>query len=118
VSAELAGVPLAGGRAGTAWVSAWSDALTELEMDLHAAEVMLHHLPEIGEVSARRWTPPIGLGPLPASLQTRAQSLLDRHVEVTRQTAEAIVQTRAHLRAVTSMRALSPTVPVYVDTCV
>lgn len=99
------------------WVQAWTVALDELELQVDAAELMLHHLPEVGEVSARRWAPPEGLGPLPASLQTRAQGVLDRHVEVARQTAEAIVQTRRHLRAVGAMRSGAPAVPVYIDTC-
>lgn len=116
MSADLA-VAGGPGTPGDAWVQAWSVALGELEVAVEEAAAMLHHLPLPSEVNVQRWAPPSGLGPLPASLETRARALLDRHVEVTRQTAEAIVQTKRHLHAVASMRESAPRGPVYVDTC-
>jgi hypothetical protein len=118
VSADIVGVRAQAPGAGDLWVHAWTVALTELEVAVDEAEAMLHRLPATSEISAQRWAPPAGLGPLPASLQARAQALLDRHVEVTRQTAEAIVQTRRHLNAVAQMRSFAVSTPVYVDTCV
>jgi hypothetical protein len=115
VSADLA---VSGpGAPADAWVRAWGVALGELEVAVEEAAAMLHHLPLPADVNVTRWAPPSGLGPLPASLETRARALLDRHVEVTRQTAEAIVQTKRHLHAVGAMRSSGPAVPVYIDTC-
>ncbi|GAA1648118.1 hypothetical protein [Georgenia ruanii] len=100
-------------RGDDAFHARWVDALTELELDVADAEASLtgDHTP------SRRdpWTPPEGLGPMPASLRTRAEALLERHTEVARQITEAASMSRRQARAVQAMRANGPARPVYVD---
>ncbi|WP_448070885.1 hypothetical protein [Georgenia yuyongxinii] len=88
-------------------------ALAELEIGVEEAKRSLtgDHLPERRDP----WTPPHDLGPMPASLRTRAQTLLDRQTEVARQIAEAAAMSRKQARAVQAMRANGPARPVYVD---
>ncbi|MFD1505472.1 hypothetical protein ACFSBG_07280 [Georgenia yuyongxinii] len=91
----------------------WVAALTELEVDVAEAERSLtgDHMPERRDP----WQPPQELGPMPASLRTRAQALLERQTEVARQVAEAAAMSRKQARAVQAMRANGPARPVYVD---
>ena len=91
----------------------WAAALTDLELDVAEAEASLHadHAP----APSTDWQPPTNLGPLPASLRTRAEALLARQTEVARQVTEAAALSRRHARAVQSMRANGPARPVYVD---
>lgn len=113
------------------WTVAWTRALEDLELDVAAAESLLvaarHgrevpvvHGPDlvaVAEPGARpAWRPPSGLGPLPASLQSRAQALLERQLDVARRTAEAALLSRRHSQAAEAMRARPPAVPVYLDT--
>jgi hypothetical protein len=95
------------------WQECWAAALTELELDVDAAERVLTsaHLPP----GRRAWVPPTGLGPLPAPLRDRAEALLARQTEVARQIAEAAVLARRHARAAQSLRTTDAAAPVYVD---
>lgn len=98
------------------WEAAWASALTALELDVEAAEHMLA-LDHIAAAPPRDpWAPPVGLGPLPATLGDRARALLDRQVEVGRRLAEAADLSRRHSRAAHAMRQVPPAVPVYLDT--
>lgn len=91
----------------------WVAVLTELELDVDDAESSLRaNQPP----PARPWTPPSGIGPMPASLRIRAEALVSRQTEVARQISEAASMGRKQARAVRSMRAMGPAVPVYVDT--
>jgi len=101
-----------------AWLRRWEDALTALEMDVAAAELLLRaaHLPttaQVAQVSA--WRPPAGLGPLPAPLLTRARTLLDRQLEVASLMAQAAASSRRQLAATRTLRAVPEAVPVYLD---
>jgi hypothetical protein len=58
----------------------------------------------------------VGLGPLPASLQVRAEALLDRQISVGRRIAEAANLSRRQAVAAEGMRSRPPAVPVYIDT--
>jgi hypothetical protein len=113
------------------WTVAWTRALEDLELDVAAAESLLvaarhgREVPAVhgpvavgatGPDARPDWRPPTGLGPLPASLQSRAQALLDRQVDVARRTAEAALLSRRHSQAAEAMRARPPAVPVYLDT--
>ncbi|MFZ5850259.1 MAG: hypothetical protein ACOYY2_02550 [Actinomycetota bacterium] len=75
----------AGALTGTAvdWVSAWTAALDELELDVAAAEALLadrQHLDgSAGPLTPGGWQPP-QLGPIPGELRPRAQALLDRQL--------------------------------------
>lgn len=92
----------------------WEAALRDIELEVELAESMLAgaHVPE----PAQRWTPPASLGPLPAPLRERAQMLVDRQIDVAQRMAASLVVNRRHTRAVESMRAGAPAVPVYLDT--
>lgn len=102
----------------TSWVGAWHDALTVLELDVAQAEAQLAVARTSAAVltSPRPWAPPVGLGPLPASLQTRAGALLDRQISVGRRIAEAASLSRRQAVAAEGMRSRPPAVPVYIDT--
>lgn len=102
-----------------AWHTAWADALSQLEVDLAAAEELLAvaHLPTVEEVAAAAaWHPPVGLGALPAPLEVRARSLLDRQLAVARRLAEAAAQNRRQVTAAEAMRGRPAASPVFVDT--
>ncbi|HMO11906.1 MAG TPA: hypothetical protein PKB06_10495 [Actinotalea sp.] len=98
----------------TTWQDAWSDALDALELDLVVAEQMLT-LDRIAADPPQRWAPPSGLGPLPATLVTRARALLDRQLDVSRRLAEAAALSRSQLQAATSLRGRDEAAPVYLD---
>ncbi|MBX9246632.1 hypothetical protein ICW40_17720 [Actinotalea ferrariae] len=98
------------------WGVAWEAALSELELDVAAAEAMLS-LDHIADAPPRDpWAPPTALGPLPAPLVDRARTLLDRQIEVGRRLAEAAELSRRHSRAAQALRQAAPSVPVYLDT--
>jgi hypothetical protein len=103
--------------AGPEWEAAWSAALTDMELSVVQAEVLLHasHAASLGGAPAA-WHPPVGLGPLPASLVARAQALLGRQLDVARRTAEAANFSRRQAAAAQGMRSRPPALPVYIDT--
>jgi len=66
--------------------------------------------------SPRRWTPPTGLGPLPADLATRASSLAERQRGVLGRLEAARAAVLQHLGAVRTVEAShEPSRPVYLD---
>lgn len=97
-----------------AWLTRWSAALDELQLEVDAAEALLttDHLPP----GRRGWVPPAGLGPFPAPLRARAEALVTRQTEVARRLAEAATLARRHAGAAQALRASGPARPVYVDT--
>ncbi len=101
------------------WLDAWSRALDELELDLQTAEAVLRdaHLAGVDEVArAAAWHPRSDLGPLPASLQVRAQALLDRQIDTARRTAEAMIRSRRQIAATRALQGRPPeAAAVYVD---
>lgn len=96
------------------WTEAWESALTALELDVVVAERALT-LDHIAENPPDLWAPPVGLGPLPATLGARARALLARQLEVGRRLAEAADLSRRHLAAAQALRSAGPAVPVYLD---
>jgi hypothetical protein len=101
------------------WDAAWSAALSELELYVAQAEALLradHLTVPIAGTTIAVWCQPVGLGPLPASLVTRAQALLDRQISVGRRIAEAANLSRRQAAAAEGMRSRPPAVPVYLDT--
>lgn len=96
------------------WGSAWAAALADLELDVEAAERMLT-LDRIAQAPPAGWTPPSGLGPLPAPLLDRARALLARQIEVGRRLAEAAELSRRQLAAVQAHRGAAESAPVYID---
>lgn len=98
------------------WDAAWEAALTALELDVAAAEATLT-LDHIADAPPRDpWAPPVGLGPLPATLADRARALLERQLETGRRLAEAAELSRRHSRAAQALRQSPPPLPVYLDT--
>ena len=98
------------------WGDAWARALGDLEMDVAEAESMLA-VDRVFEEKARDpWTPPAGLGPLPAHLAERARTLLARQLSVSHELASAARNSRRHDRAVSHLQVTSPAPPVYLDT--
>lgn len=98
------------------WPSAWADALAALELDVAEAEAMLA-VDHVFDAHVRDpWTPPQGLGPLPAHLSERARALLARQLQVSRMLTQAARDSRKHDRAVQRLQASTPTPPVYLDT--
>lgn len=91
----------------------WEAALAEFELDLAEAAACLNadHTPAARDP----WQPPAGLGPLPASLRTRAETLLARQIEVGRQLAEAASLSRRQASVLRTMRTAGPARPLYVD---
>ncbi|HEY0118555.1 MAG TPA: hypothetical protein VGC04_07240 [Cellulomonas sp.] len=97
----------------TGWEAAWVAALDELEIAVDEAQRLLvdaHHV-----TSPQPWRPPVGLGPLPASLETRARALLARQLATAENLAAAAARSRRQLRALSAMRPYVAHPPVYVD---
>ncbi len=100
------------------WQARWEAALAEFEVDLEVAEALLRaaHLPDVTEVAqVASWRPPADLGPLPAPLLTRAQSVLERQLEVAGQLAQAAAASRRQMATARALRARPEAVPVYLD---
>ena len=98
------------------WDDAWARALGDLEMDVAEAESMLA-IDRVFEEKARDpWTPPVGLGPMPAHLAERARALLARQLHVSRELASAARNSRRHDVAISHLQVTSPAPPVYLDT--
>ena len=85
-------------------------------MDVAEAETMLA-VDRVFEASTRDpWTPPQGLGPLPAHLVERARALLARQLSASAALAAAARNSRRHDRAISHLQVSSPPPPVYLDT--
>ncbi|WP_159807576.1 hypothetical protein [Cellulomonas citrea] len=100
------------------WDAAWSEALTELEIDVTTAERMLDndHLPSVDEVARLvAWRPPADLGPLPAALADRARALLDRQLATAAAMGRALVMNRRQLAAVAALAPTPAARPVFLD---
>jgi hypothetical protein len=103
----------------TQWDRAWVRALDDLELDVAAAERLLGQV-HAGVDAPRpdlsgRWTPPSGLGPLPASLRERATALLHRQIEAARAVTVELGATRRHAVAVQAMSVRPEARPLFVD---
>ncbi|WP_051640409.1 hypothetical protein [Cellulomonas sp. URHE0023] len=101
-----------------AWVAAWSDALDALELDVDAADERLRtaHLASVEEVAlASAWHPPVGLGPLPASLEVRARAVLGRQLETAHRLSQTIVVSRRQLAATRALSLRDTESAVYFD---
>lgn len=82
----------------------WEAALSDLELEVAAAEDLLAHLHRDAEAPPaaprRPWVPPTGLGPLPAPLADRARALAERQTRTAEALGRAIVLNRRQARAV------------------
>lgn len=81
----------------TGFHEAWVEALDVLELDVAYAEALLE-----GEHAAQerppsgQWQPPVGLGPMPADLRTRAQQIFSRQVAASVGLGQAMLGNRRH----------------------
>jgi hypothetical protein len=66
-------------------------------------------------VSATPWSPPVGIGALPAPLEERARALLERQLTVARVLSSSIVRGRRHRRALATLAPTPVHPPVYLD---
>ncbi|MFV0632971.1 hypothetical protein [Demequina sp.] len=111
------------------WRAAWEQALSDLEMDVAVAEAMLasHHgthdsapdgVHDGAPDGSRKqpWSPPQGIGLIPADLDVRARALLERQTRVCRELAAAARLSRRHDKAIAALDLGGPRAPVYVDT--
>ncbi len=97
------------------WTAEWERTLTELEIDVAQAELLLTSSHRDVDLRRKPWVPP-QLPPLPANLVERARTLLDRQLKVSQQLSAAAHESRRHGRAVSRMKAAQPSRPVYIDT--
>lgn len=99
--------------------AAWRAALDELEALVAEADASLpvgDADPATPPTTPRRWTPPVGLGPLPQDLATRASSLAERQRGVIGRLETARAAVLQHLGAVRTVEAShEPSRPVYLD---
>ena len=77
------------------WDAAWAEALDRLERDLHRMDRLLGAADVPDEPA---WTPPTGLGPLPAHLLPRALELQERQGAMMTRLAGGLRETQ-HTRA-------------------
>ena len=102
-----------------AWHSAWHHALDELEIDLVRAETLLRSadLVDVTAAPSTGWTPPTTLGPLPAGLLRRAQSLHERQLQVSARIAEALAHNRVQSAVAARLETggPGPSTALYVD---
>ena len=111
----------------------WEALLDELEADIHRTQDFLVRPPagldpeavaddsDADPVAAALaltapWVPPTDLGPLPEALRGRAEALANQQRELTKTLNDAMVTTRAHLRATQTVRQRSVPQSVYLDT--
>ena len=104
------------------WRAEWEAALTQLDLDLDAAEALLAATRGGSDVEAvaalGSWTPPAGIGRLPESLQERAQAVLARQLRVIEDVAHAAVRSRQQLEVSRRMAPAQPATPLFVDAAV
>ncbi|GAA3672956.1 hypothetical protein GCM10023081_09150 [Arthrobacter ginkgonis] len=106
--------------------AAWDSALTELEERLAATEAWLrehdgaadHDVPSAlaAALPAAGWTPPSGLGPVPAALGDRLVALHSRHRDATERLARTrtgVGEALAAARTVLATKAPAP--GIYLD---
>lgn len=94
-------------------LTAWARALDELDA---MASVAGEHAGETAVAHLAAWTPPTGLGRLPAELVDRALEVLVRQADVVDRLHAAIVENRRHSRALTCVpRAHDSTAAAYLD---
>lgn len=111
----------------------WEALLDDLEADIHRTQELLVRPPtsldpdaaadnrDADPVAAAlaltaQWAPPTDLGPLPAALRGRAEAVANQQRELTKSLNDALVTTRAHLRATQTVRQHNVPQAVYLDT--
>lgn len=100
------------------WETAWSDALTTLELDIARAESLLAS-PEPARAleAAPDWIAPVLAGPLPERLRARAEAIAARQLRVAEELSRAIATARRELRLAERIQdhALDRSRPAFLD---
>jgi hypothetical protein len=112
----------AGAAEHSGWSTAWAHALDAVELDLDEAERLLTRLhadalDPVAALTAARgaWAPPVGLGPLPESMEERARIVLARQLDVAERLAAAAVHSRQQLAFTRHADVRPPARPLFVD---
>ncbi|HET8595677.1 MAG TPA: hypothetical protein VFM07_10545 [Intrasporangium sp.] len=98
----------------------WDTVLTRLEADLTVLESQLSGIPDALDLAALGgqpaiFTPPSGLGPLPAHLADRARALEAAQARVALRLEEIRTTAGQHLAALRAVPSAPAHPPVYVD---
>lgn len=103
------------GGSASEWDTAWVGALDEMEIAVREAEMLLTDAHRRAPLASATWTPPVRIGPLPASLEERARVLLERQLAAAQALTAAMVRSRRQLRALATLSPATVHPPVYVD---
>ena len=111
----------------------WAAVLDELETNIHRTQEFLVRPPTVVDAEgdavasdrgtaaadlllAAHWVPPSDLGPLPETLRSRAEAVVNQQRTLTETLNESLVTTRAHLRVTETLRQRNAPQAVYIDT--
>ena len=96
----------------------WEAVLDELEADIHRTqELLVSPGPTNADLMrTAQWVPPTDLGPLPETLRSRAEAVVNQQRTLTATLNETLVTTRAHLRVADTLRRRNAPQAVYIDT--
>jgi hypothetical protein len=100
------------------WRTAWVAALDALDADVTRVEALIADAQRIRDLPLTDpWSPPPGLGPLPLDLKPRADAILTRQLNATRELAVAIAANRkqAAFAAKVESGGYGKAPPTYVD---
>lgn len=110
----------------TAWDTAWSEALTALELDVSRAEALLMNgsadgladpAPAVALPPRPDWIAPALSGPLPERLRARAEAIAARQLRLAEDLSRAIAAARQELRLAERIQAhaLDRSTPAFLD---
>lgn len=99
------------------WRTAWVAALDELDADVARVEELVKDSQRVRDLPpADPWAPPAGLGPLPLDLKPRADAILTRQLQATRELAVAIAANRQQAKFAAKVESgYGKAPPSYVD---
>lgn len=104
-----------------AWETAWSEALSALELDVARAEALLAQgadaLPAVPPAPRPDWVAPVLSGPLPERLRARAEAIAARQLQLAEDLSRAIAAARQELRLAERIQAhaLDRSTPAFLD---
>lgn len=92
----------------------WTAVLENLEADMAGLRNYTAEGGGLFELPAG-WEPPVGIGPLPASLKDRAQAVFEQMQEISGMLTERRDETARQLRAVDSVPRVESGTSLYID---
>lgn len=93
---------------------AWTAVLEELEADMAGLRSCTADNGRLLDLPTG-WEPPVGIGPLPASLKMRAQSVFEQMQEISGMLTERRDETARQMRAVDSVPRVETGTSLYID---